>query len=256
MLLTPEMPNPFGEKRSARRDLTQLDVARWVDSPEGEAWLQQVLAPYADQGTAILIPPVLGMVRHGAILRKLRETFGAVWVEMLTPPPGVGGLRVRRAFLQALDLAGVERIENAAITGARTEGKRCLAVFSSKRSWEAAFFIIATGGFLGGGLSASPGQASEAIFNLDLGAPADVEAWSAPDVFASQPFSRLGVRVNARLNPISPAGEVLLENVFFAGRTLGGYDFAVEKSGGGVALATGFHAARQCCGLESENTHD
>ena len=41
---------------------------------------------------------------------------------------------------------------------------------------------------------------------------------------------------------IDNEGNVLLSNVRFAGRILGGYDFAAEKSGHGVALATGWHA--------------
>ena len=53
------------------------------------------------------------------------------------------------------------------------------------------------------------------------------------------------VRVGAQLRPCSEEGSVLLDNVRFVGRSLGGYDFATEKSGNGVALATAWYAA-QC----------
>ena len=38
-------------------------------------------------------------------------------------------------------------------------------------------------------------------------------------------------------------GNPLCGNVFFIGKTLGGYDHAAEKSGNGVALSTALFAA-------------
>jgi len=57
------------------------------------------------------------------------------------------------------------------------------------------------------------------------------------------PLSCAGVRVNKDLNPVDFKGNVILKNVFVAGATLGGYDPFLEKSGNGVALATGYKAA-------------
>ena len=52
----------------------------------------------------------------------------------------------------------------------------------------------------------------------------------------------MGMRVNSELKPLDAEGTEVLANVRFAGRILGGYDFAAEKSGHGVALATGRYA--------------
>ena len=52
----------------------------------------------------------------------------------------------------------------------------------------------------------------------------------------------MGVKVNSDLKPLDADGQVILNNVRFAGRVLGGYDFAAEKCGQGVALATGRYA--------------
>ena len=41
-----------------------------------------------------------------------------------------------------------------------------------------------------------------------------------------------------------------MTNVFFAGRSLAGYDFATEKSGHGVALATGWKAGSLAAAME------
>ena len=72
--------------------------------------------------------------------------------------------------------------------------------------------------------------------------PENTEEWSSPSIFGDSLFARMGVKVNDALKPVDAEGNVILNNVRFAGRILGGYDFATEKSGHGVALATGWHA--------------
>ena len=242
-----EMVSPFG---ITHRNLTPLDMARHVDTPEGEAWLLNQLAPHAAKGVAFLLPPILGITHTQAVWQRLSAALGCPLVEMATSPPGVGGLRIRRVLVEALAKAGVVIAENTRVAGARVEGNRCVCLICDapdrKRELVADSFIIATGGFLGGGHVATPGKAREIIFDQDLGAPAEVTDWSVPNIFDPQPYARLGVRVNSRLNPVSDAGSVLWENVFFAGRSLAGYDFVTEKSGNGVALSTGYHAAQQC----------
>lgn len=235
------------------RNLTALDTARFVDTPEGETWLLEELTPLLhlarQKRLAILLPPILGITRTTGIRQRLMQSLGCPLIEMLTPPPGVGGLRIRHALLAALAKEGVSVAENTHIVDARVEGNRCISLISEapdrRREMEAESFIIATGGFFGGGNKATPGEAHEEIFGLDLGAPAKVADWSVADIFDSQPHSRLGVRVDTRLNAIAPDGKTLWENVFFAGRTLAGYDFVIEKSGNGVALASGYYASTQ-----------
>lgn len=248
--LLPEIASPFP---ASRRSLTPLDMAHRIDTG-GEDWLLERLAqhtaPYAKDGVAILLPPILGLNRHAAVRQRLSAELGCDLVEMAVSPPGVGGLRIRGMLVRALEQAGVSVVENARITEARVEGRECKSLvcdaLGKESEIEADAFIIATGGFLGGGHVAEPGAAREAIFDLDLGAPATVEAWSSPEFFGPQPYARLGVKVDRRLNALSPTGQTLWENVFFAGRALAGYDFVMEKSGNGVALASGHYAGGQC----------
>jgi len=56
------------------------------------------------------------------------------------------------------------------------------------------------------------------------------------------------------MRPVSSQAAVCWNNVFFAGRSLGGYDYATEKSGHGVAVATGWQAGRMAAAAASEES--
>ena len=250
-ILMPDLPPPLGP---THRNLTPLDMARLVETPDGKEWLVAgllpLLAPLRGKRVCVLVPPILGVNNSTALRKELEDRLGCVLVEMLAPPPAVSGLRVRLALKSALSGAGIVIAENTHITGARLSGSRCMALVAKgsdkERELKARTFIIASGGFFGGGHRTAPGVASEGIFGLSLDAPTSVQDWSAPDIFAPQPFAALGVRVDSRMAPVSAKGVPLMDNVFFAGRALAGYDFVLEKSGHGVAVATGYCAAQSC----------
>lgn len=254
------LPSPFGQ---THRSINALDLARHIDTEAGLTWLLNSLKALSLNADALLIPPICGTHAHAHVYTQIQQTMKCAVVEMLSIPPGVGGLRLREIFLQALRAYPVNMVENSRVCSARIEGEHCVALMAHSSSgikeYCAKAFIIATGGFLGEGLVASPGKAREVIFDLPIAAPTDVADWSAPDIFGQHRFTRMGVTVDARLKPVSPnvhdtplpapsspdAKCALLDNVHFAGRILAGYDFASEKSGNGVALATGYHAAKQ-----------
>ena len=230
----------------AHRNITPLDIARHVETPEGLKWLEKSLMPYAKLYPVLLLPPICGMKHSQQIWNQLCSRLKVKIVEMVSIPPGVAGLRMREVFKRALNAEGVYAVESAEVVRADVEEGKCSAVYtltaSGEDKWEADSFIIATGGLLSGGISTAPGKAWESIFNLALDAPTDTEAWSSPDIFGSSFFASMGVKVNSDLKPLDAEGNVALSNVRFAGRVLGGYDFAAEKCGQGVALATGRYA--------------
>ena len=230
----------------AHRNITPLDIARHVETPEGMKWLEKSLAPYAKLYPVLLLPPICGMKHSQQIWNQLCSALKVKIVEMVSIPPGVAGLRMREVLKKALNAAGVYMVESAEVVRAEVEEGVCKAVYSltanGECGWDADEFIIATGGLLSGGIETAPGKAWESIFRLPLDAPADTEAWSSPDIFGSSFFASMGVKVNSDLKPLDAEGNVALSNVRFAGRVLGGYDFAAEKCGQGVALATGRYA--------------
>lgn len=236
------LPEPFKENG---RSLNALDLAHFADRGEGQDWLQNRLRNIGQSYDLVLLPPLLGAKPDSRVRGAIAEIIGCPSIEMLCVPPAVGGLRIRKAFVNALVDMGVEFYENAQVISATVAGNKCvdLAIHSTGRttSQSAASYVVATGGVIGGGVILDQGKANEAIFGADIPVPEDVDKWTEPEIFGQHLISRLGVKTDNTLRIPE------LENVFFAGRTLGGYDWATEKSGHGVACSTGWQAGKLAC---------
>lgn len=239
---TMELPSPLSD---AHRSINTLDIARFVDRPEGRQWILRGLQAKAGSADIVLLPPICGSQPDLDLWQELIRAAQAPLVELLSIPPGVGGLRLWQALRKHLDSCSrFECIENAKVIRAINENHQCRHIVveaaGSEYIKQAKTFVIATGGILGGGVELAPGKVRESIYGIPIDAPEDMAAWSATDIFDKHLFSRLGVAVDKNMR----SRENTLDNVFFAGRTLGGYDYATEKSGHGVALTTGWKAGQ------------
>jgi glycerol-3-phosphate dehydrogenase subunit B len=245
VFLGSQLDHPFGH---GHRDLTQLDLARHLETQKGQDWLVKGLAPCLRRGAVLLLPPILGIDRHAQVRKLLEGELSSPIAEMLSPPPGVGGLRILGALRRAASKAGVRIVENAEAVAADVEGGACAALHcgtSVRTSFAAREYVIATGGFLGGGIRAYPGMAREALFDLPLKVPSRIEDWSTRDVFKPQPYAAVGVAIDGSMRPVDRDGKVVLSNVRFAGRILAGHDPAAEMCGNGVALASALRCAEE-----------
>ena len=233
------------------RDITALDVARWIDSSKGrESFLAQ-LAPLVQPHTTILLPPVLGTRPDYTIFHEIEAATQCRLIETVGLPPAVTGFRLRRLLTQCLKKLNVQIIEQAEVIGATVTNSRCREIVTGnldrERSYRAQSFILATGGLFGGGLQAGIGSVLESVFNLAVKVPPEQNAWGNENLFftTGQPFAKFGLAADDKLRPVDAAGSVLLENVFVAGKNLAGYDYCFEKSGNGVALATAYRAGSE-----------
>ena len=141
-------------------------------------------------------------------------------------------------------------VENAKVTGSTVENQNCLAITTQnaarERMYQADHFILATGGFYGGGLQMETFPIiKEPIFNIPVQFKGQDEAWANEKLFSSQkqPFAEVGVQTDDKLHPLDGAGNCFINNVFVVGRNLSGYDFCFEQSGNGVALVSAYQAA-------------
>lgn len=231
------------------RDVTALDVARWLDTEEGLTDCIAKMRKVIEPGSVVVIPPVLGTRPNYYVADSLEQALQCRFVETASVPPSITGLRLRTMMIRYLKRNGVRFVEQAVVAKSIVENDKCRAVITvgidRERTYYAKAFILANGGFYGGGLIAEPGHVIEPIFNLPVAAPVDHELWANRFLFSNeaQPFAKLGLDVDQNMRPLDANGKVVVNNVFVAGKNLRGYDYSFEKSGNGVAIASGYQAA-------------
>ncbi len=239
---------------AARHNLNALEIAGRFDDPAWRASaidaIARAIAAAPGSGGRVGLPAVLGIRDHAAVLAALRQRLAAAPFEMPLVPPSVPGLRLYTALRAALIRAGgriqvgemVERVEH--------DGRRVTAVVSAAaaRSFtvRAGSLVLATGGIAGGGLVAErDGRLLEPLLGLPVEAP-PADEWLSEDPFdpAGHPLEKAGIRTDAELRPVDADGASVFDNVRVAGSLLAGHRYIGERCGDGVALTSGWRAAR------------
>lgn len=236
------------------RDLTTLDVARWLDTLMGQSRFVRQLRPFVGhQGRDALfvLPQVLGT--HGqSCYATVSGWLGADVIETTALPPSVNGLRLRSMLLEALQALDVDIVENARAIGSVKKDGHAVSVLvraaSERVEYFADRFILATGGFYGGGITMREFEKpEEPVLGLPVSFPHGEASWSRAPLFGAEPqgYAKTGIRTDAHMRPVDAQGKVVLDNVFVCGRDLGGYDLCFEHSGNGVALVSAYVAAEE-----------
>ncbi len=232
------------------RDITTIDVARWLDTEEGRKSFAQQLKPHVkSDSTVFLVPQILG-TKGQECAAALHEMLGAELLETTCLPPSVNGLRLQKMLKQALKDLDVEIVENTKVLRAVSDGKKVTGVVAEasvrEKTYYADKFILATGGLYSGGITVREFEKPrEMVFDLPVYIESGEENWSNEELFSdkAQGFAKTGVRTDASLRPVDADNQLVYENVYVVGRNLGGYDFCFEHSGNGVALASAYKAA-------------
>ncbi len=188
------------------------ELARTLDEPGAAERLGENLA--AVDADLLLRPPVLGLSTVD-VADRIAGAAGVPVAEPLASDRSVPGIRLQMALDRALFAAGVKR-SNAT---QRPPGPA----------------VLATGGFIGGGIVRGERELREALFDLPVVVPgAPGSQLSGPDVGGPHPYLSAGVPTDERLRPDGgPPG------LFAAGAVLGGYDAIRERCGLGAAIVTG-----------------
>lgn len=244
------LPAPFNERG---RSISALDLAHLMDRTAGENLLANNLKEIGKNYDLALVPPIFGARSDSSCRKNAESMIGCPFIELLSVPPAVTGLRLRDALMRSLHELDVEFIENAEAVLPKVQDGVCTSIIarSTGRDVEhiAAAIVVATGGIISGGLILGQGTATESVFGIDVPVPADVDEWSSPDILESHLVNNIGVTVDSSMRPVDLGDRVILQNVFFAGRIIGDYDYAAEKSGNGVAAATGWQAGTMAAEL-------
>jgi glycerol-3-phosphate dehydrogenase subunit B len=117
----------------------------------------------------------------------------------------------------------------------RTEGK--------PNSLNARAFVLATGSFVGGGLTATRQTITENVFDLPVHVPSGREGWFDEDYFSpDHRIGKVGVCVDSSFRPEHSHWE----NIFVCGGILAHAQILKNGCGHGLSLATGYAAAGSC----------
>jgi glycerol-3-phosphate dehydrogenase subunit B len=170
---------------------------------------------------------------HGDLVIKPLEQIAPGEKAYALPILGDGSFIAQRLLEHAVKL-GVKVVEDR-IDRARVEGGEVKEVMG-KESYKGDAFILATGDWVGGGLSGL----KEKVFGLELLRVEGKLVRKTPFPEKGHPYSRVGVKVDESLSPFYRGEKI--SNLKVAGALLGGYDYCTEKSGWGVAIASAYVA--------------
>jgi glycerol-3-phosphate dehydrogenase subunit B len=197
-------------------------------------------------------PAILGDDHTDAVRATLEEKIGADVFEVPMGPPSLPGLRLEDALFEALDESGASFETGNPVVDYEADGD-IERVFIEKNGSEIPYsadqYILATGGLVGKGIESDRENVTEPIFDCHIDHADDRYEWFDNDAFGDHPFAGFGVETDTELRPLTESESVQFDNLRAAGSILGGYDFAAEKSGSGVSIATGYvageHAAAE-----------
>ncbi|WP_226480134.1 glycerol-3-phosphate dehydrogenase subunit GlpB [Natrinema amylolyticum] len=232
------------------------DETRAGEPTAREALAETVRSHLADEAR-VGFPAILGDDRADAVRADLADRLGVDVFEVPMGPPSLPGMRLEDLLYEALEAAGVRVTTGVPVVEYETDDAEASAtgperidrVIVDRNGAEiphrADQYVLATGGLVGKGVRSERERVFEPIFDCHVPHAADRYDWFVDDVFGDQPYARFGLPVDRDLRPLDAVDDPEFSNLRAAGAVLGGYDFAAEKSGSGVSLATGYVAGRR-----------
>lgn len=229
-------------------DRPNLLLAEALESRTVRAELACTIRPHLGDAKVVGMPAVLGIRSVSRVIEDLEDQLGTAVFEIPTLPPSVPGQRLREAFDSALTERGVLLLNGRHVTAAHTEGRRCTGIViscgQSEQTVTGEGILLASGRFLGGGLSAGHEGIKETIFGLPVTQPPDRTSWHRERFFdhRGHPVSEAGLETDDRFRPLGGDGQAAYENVYAAGSILAHQDWVRTKSGAGLAISTAYGA--------------
>ncbi|QLG29312.1 glycerol-3-phosphate dehydrogenase subunit GlpB [Halorarum halophilum] len=250
--VTVPFPLDLRDDAKVTRYAHALDADEPVESDDrsGDVGVRAQLAaavePHLDGHGRVGFPALLGRDHPTDVRESLEGHLGVDVFEVPTGPPSLPGLRLRYRLRGALDDAGVRVATGNPVVDFDAADGRVETLYVERNGaripYEPNQVVLATGGLVGKGIRSDRSRVAEPVFGLHVPHPDDRYDWFAEGAFGDHPFARFGVRVDDALRPTDADGTAEYENLRAAGAVVAGVDFAAEKSGAGVSLATG-HAA-------------
>lgn len=221
-----------------------LDANETLDRgiPVRQSVVRSVRAQLAD-ADRIGFPAVLGLDRPAAVHADVGADVEGDVFEIPLGPPSVAGLRLQSTLFSAVEDAGVSISRGGDVSGFETSGGRITRV-ELDAAGEAEVVspeavVLATGGPAAGGIVAERSGVREPRFGCHVPHPDDRLDWTEASSLGDHGLASLGVRIDDAARPLSASDDPAFENLYAAGRVVGGRNLVAQHALGGVALATG-----------------
>ena len=221
-----------------------IDLARSFDRhPNPYAYFRDLDARLPACADVALFPAVLGFSEHARVVQAAEQELGRPCLEVPTVPPSVSGMRLQRTMDRIIAGYNAPVHIGARVSTIRGGGKAPVAVVDGTGSrYCADTVIVATGGVAMGGLEVdSRGTVRETVFDLPVRQTAPLNRPTPGDSLNA--LHSTGVETDHALRPVG-SRSTRYENFYVTGRTLAHWNPAVEASAEGVAIVTGWLAAR------------
>jgi glycerol-3-phosphate dehydrogenase subunit B len=188
----------------------------------------------------LLLPAILGIANDRAV-KVLKENVKTPLRFVATIPPSVPGTRIQSLLRRRFQQLGGTLLPNDTVKGGGFENNHLKYVCTENLAdtrLEANEFVLATGSFLGGGLSSDYYSVRESVFGLDVelnGAASHVD-WTTDKLFDKQPYESFGVKADNQFR-VSKDGTTI-DNLYAIGSVLSGNDPQHLADATGVDLLT------------------
>jgi glycerol-3-phosphate dehydrogenase len=227
-----------------------IDIARYLDTAEGQRNLIEQVRPLCGTAAMVAFPAILGFDAKTAV--NIRSALGRPLIEIPTLTPSVPGLRLYYALRARLLKGGARltlgpRITHLEIKDGHIESAIAESSSLRPRSVRADSVILATGGLYGGGLESDfRGRVIETTAGLPVAHVPSIAEWFAQPFTggAAQPIHLAGIETDEHMRPLGEDGKPFAANLFACGRLLAGSSPVAQGCTEGVDLATGVLAGR------------
>jgi glycerol-3-phosphate dehydrogenase subunit B len=232
-------------------------VARILEVEAEREHFARAIAPHVKEVRYVGLPAVLGIYRTPDILAHLETHLKVRVFEIPTMPPAITGLRLKEALESHLPDLGVDAYYHHRVLTMKAQAEGGFRLEIGRNGVEqvicAEKVVLATGRFLGKGLTAERDGIHESLLNLPVHQPQHRDRWYA-DTFlspAGHAVSRAGIEVDDDFRPLDGEGRVVHVGLHAVGSILAHQDWMRTKSGVGIAVASAWKAIKAITAQET-----
>jgi glycerol-3-phosphate dehydrogenase subunit B len=155
------------------RFINAMTLAKLFEEEEFRTEIAQAISPYLGNADRLGFPAVLGLNHPDIVTNDLENKLGIPVFEIAGLPPSIPGIRLYNLLLRAYKNGGGKVGDGMNVKSADCHDAFVSTIWSQAsgrmKSHSADTYVLATGGFLGGGIQSGPDLIpEEMIFHLPL----------------------------------------------------------------------------------------